>query len=146
MLLDVLPRQFEVYTFFLTYSAAEFHCTKIIEVVTFQFGEILTDKQTNTMDWSTKVAYLKRNPIIVVRQIDYVFKELWGKVILSKMHPIVHVPIHIVDTPKPDENEESEVVEFIDKYIICALLDEPKYPEMNNLIIESADLPSNNHL
>ena len=68
------------------------------------------------MDWSTKVAYLKRNPIIVVRQIDYVFKELWGKVILSEMHPIMHVPIHIVDAPKTDENEESEVVEFIDKY------------------------------
>ena len=40
------------------------------------------------MDWSTKVNYLKRNPVTVARQIDYVFKQLWGKVILSGMHPI----------------------------------------------------------
>ena len=40
------------------------------------------------MDWSTKVNYLKRNPVTVARQIDYVFKQLWGKVIFSGMHPI----------------------------------------------------------
>ena len=32
--------------------------------------------------------YLKRNPVTVARQIDSIFKELWGKVILSRMHPI----------------------------------------------------------
>ena len=29
----------------------------------------------------------------------------------------MHAPIHVVDTPKIDENEDEEVVEFIDKYI-----------------------------
>ena len=43
-------------------------------------------------------------------------------------------PIHIVDAPKIDENEDSEVVEFIDKYVTCAVPDETKYPEMNNLV------------
>ena len=28
-----------------------------------------------------------------------------------------HAPIHIVDAPKIDENEDSEVVQFIDRYI-----------------------------
>ena len=90
MLLDVLAkiRQFGVYTFFLSCSAAEFHWTEIIQVVACQYGEILTDEQVNAMDWSTKVNYLKRNPVTVARQIDYVFKQLWGKVILSGMHPI----------------------------------------------------------
>ena len=41
-----------------------------------------------SMDWSTKVNYLKRNPVTVAMQIDYVFKQLWGKVIFSGMHPI----------------------------------------------------------
>ena len=45
----------------------------------------------------------------------------------------MHAPIHIVDAPKIDENEDSEVAEFIDKYIICALPDATKYPEMGNL-------------
>ena len=46
----------------------------------------------------------------------------------------MHAPIHIVDDPKIDENEDSEAVEFIDKYITCALPDATKYPEMSNLV------------
>ena len=90
MLLDAHAkiRQFGVYNFFLTCSAAEFHWTEIIQVVACQDGEILTDEQVNAMDWSTKVNYLKRNPITVARQIVYVFKQIWGKVILSGMHPV----------------------------------------------------------
>ena len=153
MLLDVLAkiRQFGVYTFFLSYSAAEFHWTEIIQVVARQYGKIKTDGQVNAMDWSTKVNYLNRNPVTVARQIDYVFKQLWGKVVLS-MHPTgqilnfydqrefqtrgtehMHAPIPIADAPKVDENEDSEVVEVIDKYITCALPDATRYPEMSNL-------------
>ena len=105
------------------------------------------------MDWSTKVNCLKRNPVTVARQIDCVIKQLWSKVDLSGMHPIgqilnfderrefknrgtehMHAPIHIVDVPKIDENENSEVVEFIDKYITYALPNATKYPEMSNLV------------
>ena len=76
-----------------------------------------------------------------------------GKVILSGMHPIgqilnfddrrefqnrgtehMQAPIHVVDAAKIDENNDSEVIEFIDKYITCALPDEEKYPEMNKLV------------
>ena len=56
--------------------------------VAFHYVETLTDKQVSEMDWNTKVNYLKRNPVTVARQIDYVFKQLWGNVILSRMHPI----------------------------------------------------------
>ena len=54
----------------------------------------------------------------------------------------MHAPIHIVDAPKIDENEDSEVVEFIDKYITCALPDATKYPEMSNLVKE---VPTHHH-
>ena len=76
-----------------------------------------------------------------------------GKVILSEMHPIgqilnfddkrecqnrgnehMHDPIYIVDAPKIDKNEDSEVVEFIDKYITYALPDVTNYTEMSNLV------------
>ena len=46
----------------------------------------------------------------------------------------MYVPVHIVDVPKICEDEDSNVVEFIDKYFTCALPDEPKYPEMSNLV------------
>ena len=42
--------------------------------------------------------------------------------------------IHVVDAPKIDENEDSEVVDFTDKYITCALPSEKKYLEISNLI------------
>ena len=71
MLLDALAniRQFGVYTFFLSCSIAEFHWTEIIQVVARQYGELVTDEQVNAMDWTTKVNYLKKNPVIVARQI-----------------------------------------------------------------------------
>ena len=46
----------------------------------------------------------------------------------------MHAPIHVVAAPKIDEISNSEVIEFIDKYITCALLDEEEYPEMNKLV------------
>ena len=41
------------------------------------------DEQVNAMDWSMKVNYLKRNPVIVARQIDDVFKQLCGEFIFK---------------------------------------------------------------
>ena len=75
------------------------------------------------------------------------------KLFLSRIHPIdqilnfdvwsefqnrgkehMHAPIHKVDAPEIDENKDSEVVEFINQYIICALPDKTKYPVMSNLV------------
>ena len=46
----------------------------------------------------------------------------------------MHAPIHVVDAPKIDDNNDSQVIEVIDKYIKCALPDKEKYPEMNKLV------------
>ena len=93
MLLDVLAkiRQFGVYTFFLTCSAAEYHWTEIIQIVVWQYRETLTDEEVNSVDWGTKMNYLKRNPVAVTKQIDYLFQQLLGRVILSGMHPISQI-------------------------------------------------------
>ena len=76
-------RQFIVYTWWLTLSAAEFYCTEIIQIVARQYGENVTEEEINNMDWSQKCNYLKRNPVTVAREIDHIFKNIWGKVILS---------------------------------------------------------------
>ena len=70
-------RQFGVYTFFLTCAAAEFNWTEIVKTVSRQHGENLADDEIHQMDWSTKVKYLKRNPVTVTRQIDCIFRQLW---------------------------------------------------------------------
>ena len=46
----------------------------------------------------------------------------------------MYAPIHIVDSPWINGNEDSEVVEYIDKYITCVLLDETKYSGISNLV------------
>ena len=50
----------------------------------------------------------------------------------------MHASIHLVGAPKIDENKDSEIVEFIDRYITCVLPDETKYPKMSNLVMKSS--------
>ena len=156
MMKDVLAkvRQFGVPTFFLTLSAAVFHWPDLIKIVARQYGETLTTEQVNEMNSTTKVKYLKRNPVTVARQIDYIFRQVFGKVIYNGMHPIgqilnhderreyqmrtgvehVHACIHVQNAPKIDKDKDSDVEEFIDKYITCSLPDENEYPELHNLV------------
>ena len=156
MQLDVLAkiRYFGVPTFFLTMSAAQFQWTSIIKVVARQFGENLSDEEINAMDWNTKANYLKRNPVTVVRQIDYIFKKVWNCVIRSDIHPIgnilnydergefqsgtgnkhVHASIHIKDAPKVDEDSDDAVTSFIDNHITVEIPNENEYPELHRLV------------
>jgi hypothetical protein len=88
MHLDMMAkiRQLRPYTFFLTGSAAE-----VIKVVGQQYGEALSDSEIASINWETKRRWLEHNPVTVARQIDYIFEQLWGKVILSGLHPIGQV-------------------------------------------------------
>ena len=163
MMLDVLAkvRQFGPPTFFITFSAAEFHWTDIIKIVAKQTNEDLTDEFIESMSWKTKCSYLRRNPVTVARQIDYRFKQLWKNVLLSGMHPIgqilnyddrreyqgrgvqhVHAPVHIKDAPKFDNGNDADVIEFIDKYITCAIPDTESTPELSKLV---QTVQSHNH-
>ena len=46
----------------------------------------------------------------------------------------MHVAIHIKDAPKIDEDNDSDVTAFIDKYITCSIPDQKEYPELNKLV------------
>ena len=107
----------------------------------------------NAMDWLTKVKYLQQNPVPAARQIDYTFQRLMGCVILDKIPPIgrvlnyderdefqsrgpehLLVPVHVKYDPKIDGRPDSEVIEFIDRYITCAIPDKNSYPELYKLV------------
>jgi len=45
-----------------------------------------------------------------------------------------HVILHVKDAPKIDENTDSEVRKFIDKYTTCELPDKVEYPELHDLV------------
>ena len=146
-------RQFGPPTFWITFSDAEFKWTDIIKIVASQFGENLDDSTINSMDWSSKVKYLKRNPVTVARQIDYRFSQLWGKVILGGLHPIgqilnydergefqdrgtehIHAPVHVENAPTIENDSREDVISFIDKYVTCSIPDKQLHPELNKLV------------
>ena len=105
------------------------------------------------MDWKTKVMWLKRNPVTVVRQIDHIFRQVFGKVMFSGMHPVgviinfdakneyqnrgpqhPHFFMHVEGAPIINENEDIEVERFIDKYISCSLPSKTDFPELHELV------------
>ena len=92
MQLDVLAkvRYFGVYTFWMTWSAAQFqwnHIIKLVGRITFPRKDY-TDEEVDAMDWSTKANILKRHPVLVARQIDYIFETVWNKVVMGGVHPL----------------------------------------------------------
>lgn len=69
--------------------------------------------------------------------IDKIIEYLWSKEFQNRGAEYINVPKHIVDAPKIDKYDESEVVEFIDKHIIHFLYilpDKTKYLELSNLV------------
>ena len=97
-----------------------------------------------------KMNWLKKNPVIAARQADYLFTKFLGpNVIMSGMHIIrqiinydetrefqercvqhPHYAIYVKDALKLDENNNSEIVEFIDKSLIPHKDAEPKLHEL----------------
>ena len=142
-MLDILAkiRQFGAPTFFITCSAAEMGSwIEIIQTIARQFGTNLTDDDVKNMAWKDKVDWIKRNPVTAARMIDDRFRQLFGKIIYSGMHPVgqvidhnerrefqsrgaqhPHGIVHVEGAPVFDEDSDEDVVKFIDRYITCAI-------------------------
>ena len=74
-----------------TSTLEEFHWPEGIQIVAHQYGTKLSADHVKQMDRKTKVMWLKRNPVTVAWQIDYIFRQVFGKVIFNSMHPIGNV-------------------------------------------------------
>ena len=111
---------------------------EVIRVVSDYYGESKSDQEIADMTWSDRCHYIKLNPVIVARHVDYMFHRLFRAVILSAPHPVAqvldyevkkefqargsvhfHMAIWVKDAPKLDIDEDSEVIQFIDKYVSC---------------------------
>ena len=156
MMLDILAkiRQFGPPTFFLTCSAAEMGSwIEIIQTIARQFGTTLTDDDVKNMPWKNKVDWIKRNPVTAARMIDDRFRQLFGKIIYSGMHPVgqvidhnerrefqargaehPHGILHVKGAPVFDEDSDAKVIKFIDKYITCSIPDKEKHPHLFKLV------------
>ena len=97
---------------------------------------------------------MKWNPLTVARHMDHKYMVIFGRALLiSGTHPIgqilnydskrefqprgpehPHCVFHIMGAPRIDENDDSEVTVFIDKYITCSVLNKKKYSAPNKLV------------
>ena len=85
--------------------------------------------------------------------IDDRFRQLFGKIIYSGMHPVgqvidhnerrefqsrgaqhPHGILHVKGAPVFDEDSDEDVIKFIDRYITCAIPDERNYPRLHKLV------------
>lgn len=137
-------RHFKPYTFFLSGSAADFHWPELIQIIAKQYGEHFDIEYIeNEMNKKTKRNWLARNPVTAARHIDFIFRKLWGNVILSGIHPIgqilnydirkemqsrgtahFHSAVLVQGAPQLNRESDQQVVAFIDSYISCAIPEE----------------------
>lgn len=156
MHLDMLAklRQYGPYTFFISGSAAEFHWPEVISIIGRQYGERFTEEDINKMTWQDKRMWLQRNPVTAARHIDYIFEQLWEKVILSGTHPVgqilnydlrkemqgrgtahFHAAVHVKGAPQLNVDPDEEFVAFADKFVKCVLPDKDEDYELYQLVL-----------
>ena len=149
---DVLAkiRRFGTYTFLVSGSAADFHWPELIKIVAQQYREdISLEYIENEMDKTTN--WLARNPVTVAEHIDFIFRKLWGNVILSGIHPIgqilnydirkemqsrgtahFHSAVHVKNAPEIYKSPDEEVIAFVDQHISCSLPEDDE--SLKNLV------------
>ncbi|MCP3900043.1 MAG: hypothetical protein GY707_10055, partial [Desulfobacteraceae bacterium] len=150
-------RQYGCYTFFVTLSLGDFHCPELIRVVAKEFNKTFTDEEILSMSWQEKKLWLSSNPVTCARHINYIFENLWNKVIISPISPLgiihnfdsryesqqrgtlhLHAGIHVKDAPKltNDPKDDYKLTTYIDKYIKCTIPDKSTSPKLHKLVVE----------
>lgn len=106
------------------------------------------------MTWQDKRMWLQRNPVTAARHIDYIFEQLWEKVILSGTHPVgqilnydlrkemqgrgtahFHAAVHVKGAPQLNVDPDEEFVAFADKFVKCVLPDKDEDYELYQLVL-----------
>ncbi|XP_071958642.1 uncharacterized protein [Antedon mediterranea] len=159
---DVLAmvRQIGKPTFFLSFSSADLRWKEIMTTLLSQTGD---KRNIDDLEWLDKCNLLKSNPVTVARMFDKRFHTFLKNVILSEANPIgkvtdyfyriefqmrgsphVHMLVWVENAPVFDEDEDKKVIDFVDKYISCAVPCQIVDPEMNE-IVTSVQIHSKRH-
>ena len=128
---------------------------ELIQIIAKQYGDHYDITYIEEeMDQKTKRAWLARNPVTVARHIDFIFRKLWGNVILSGLHPVgqilnydirkemqsrgtahFHSAVHVIDAPTVDKNTDDEAIAFINRHISCVVSDEEDDETIRSLVL-----------
>ena len=133
-------RQLGTPTWFFTLSAADLKWPDMIQTIARQYGVIYTDDEVAGLSFDDKSNWLKRNPVTAARHIQYRLNALFQGFLKSTAKPLgeiadyairiefqargsphAHCIIWVKDAPKHIESPNSDVCDFIDQYVSCAL-------------------------
>ena len=133
-------RQLGTPTWFFTLSAADLKRPDMIQTIARQYGVIYTDDEVAGLSFDDKSNWLKRNPVTAARHFQYRLNALFQGFLKSTAKPLgeiadyairiefqargsphAHCIIWVKDAPKHIESPNSEVCDFIDQYVSCAL-------------------------
>ena len=137
-LMDTLAmlRTFGTPTWFLSLSPAEFLWAEMTQAVGKKMFINWTEEDVMRMDWQTKAAHFRNNPLPVDQMFHNRLESFFSDFLLSDAHPLgdisehvekiefqargsphAHCLIWVKDAPKVDEHSDEEVCQFVDQYI-----------------------------
>lgn len=132
-------RQLGLPTWFMSLSAADTRWTDLIRALGILNNvKKYTDEEIDNMSWFQKSKMVQKDPITCTRYFDHRFRVFLNSVLKSDHHPIgkvkdyfyriefqqrgsphVHMVVWIENAPKYQENEEKEILDFVDNYLKC---------------------------
>ena len=126
-------------TWFLTLSAADMKWPNMIQAIAKQYGVTYTDDEVAALSFDDKSGWLRRNPVTAARHFHYRINLFFQNFLKSPAQPLgeivdyairiefqargsphAHTVIWVKDAPTFGCSSDSEVCNFIDKYITCA--------------------------
>ena len=133
-------RQLGTPTWFFTLSAADMKWPDLIQTIAKQYGFHYTDEEVAALSFDDKSNRLRRNPVTAARHFHYRLNTFFQEFLKSNAHPLgeivdhdiriefqargsphAHCVIWVKDAPKYDVDNDSDVCDFIDQYISCAI-------------------------
>ncbi|XP_063426085.1 uncharacterized protein LOC134709887 [Mytilus trossulus] len=145
-------RQLGVPTFFCSFSPADFRWSEIVNTILKQQGDL---RNTENMTWDEKCKVLCSNPVTAARMFNHRFNTFLKDVIMSEAEPIgkiidyfyrvefqqrgsphTHCLFWVENAPKYGEDDNEEVMSFIDKYVTCEIPDENVDKELHDIVME----------
>ncbi|XP_071169752.1 uncharacterized protein [Mytilus edulis] len=144
-------RQLGVPTFFCSFSSADFRWSEIVNTILKQQGDM---RNTENMTWDEKCKVLCSNPVTAARMFNKRFNTFLKDVIMSEAEPIgkiidyfyrvefqqrgsphTHCLFWVENAPKYGEDDNEEVMSFIDKYVTCEIPDEKVDKELHDIVM-----------
>ena len=132
-------RQLSLPTWFMSLSAADTRWTDLLKMLAkLNDGIDYSEKELENLNWQEKTKLVQKDPVTCSRYFDHRVQEFLNTVLKSSCEPIgklldyfyrvefqqrgsphIHMLVWIENAPTLETNSETEIVQFVDKYLTC---------------------------